>query len=100
MLSFASQLRQTHHVVFYECTQTVISEAQNSPWKHPPKPGRNRGKNLVFKVVSLLAHEGAAGPKSPQWLPMINHRMLWVGRSSSSNLSDMRHLDQVPSMLR
>lgn len=87
VLSFASQLGQTHHVMSYGCTQTIISEAQTSPWKHPPKPGSKRAEDLVSGVVSLLVHERAAGPKPPQWLPTINHRMVWVGRSASSNLA-------------
>lgn len=62
VLSFASQLRQTHPFVFYEGTQTIIPEAQTSPWKHPPKPMELRSG---IHCVLLLAQEGAADPKPP-----------------------------------
>lgn len=62
VLSFASHLRQTHHVVFYECSPTIISEAQASPWKHPQKQGAVEPKIWYpmwfwpMKKLQVLSH--------------------------------------------
>lgn len=86
VLSFASQLWQIQHVVFYEGTQTIIAEAQTSPWKHPPKP-------MELKIWDPLWFycwpRKELQAQSHLVLPMINHGMVWVWRSSSSDPSAM-----------
>lgn len=62
-LSFASQLGQTRCVVFHECTQTISSEAQTSPWKHPPKPGSSRAKELVSNVFYCWSMKELQAPR-------------------------------------